>query len=192
MPLSKSVRTLACVTVKSEPVAERVQRNSSKLAPSIPADDQFASESCKKGIKRERSCIQQHNNSTSAKKTELLKSDHKLESCSEAHCDGKDLKKYQSLIEEVYWHGSASPTNDSTQSESPRTPILNHGAARHLGQFIESFASAFPSEYQDLIILLDTFQERRCASCYSAMGCFVTNVAGPPLFARAFQTFLNI
>jgi hypothetical protein len=188
MPLSKSVRTLACVTVKSEPVAERVQRNSSKLTPSIPADDQFVGESCKKAIKRERSCIQQDNNSKSSKKTELLKSDHKLESC----CDGKDLKTYQRLIEEVYWHGSASPTNDSTQSDSPRTPVLNHGAARHLGQFIESFASVFPSEYQDLIILLDTFQERRCASCYSAMGCFMTNLAGPPLFARAFQTFLNI
>jgi hypothetical protein len=191
MPLPKSVRSSA--SVKSELAAERVQRNSPEIAQSVPADDQLLVDSCKKGIKRERSYIQLNSNSKSAKKTELLKCEHNLECCSEAYCDVKYFQKHQSLIEEVYFHGSSSHTSDSTQSESPRTPVLNHHAARHLGHFMESFASAFPSEYQDLIILLDSFQERRC-SVVSLVRywVFVTNFAGLLLFACAFQTFLII
>jgi len=166
--MRKSARSLAAIaSVKSSRLLLSADQVSSEQnhAPEItdtqstPVQDHLVSGRFK-GIKRERPSTEQASDTKLLKKTELLKSDHKIESCSETLVDIERLKKYQSLVEEVYLHGS-SPKTDSAQSASPRTPNLNHCDAQQLGAFMESFAVAFPSECQDLKVLLDLFQERR-------------------------------
>jgi hypothetical protein len=109
-------------------------------------------------IKRERTSSEPFSAKSSKIERCVLTSDVKTESLSAAICERH--KRYQSSVEEVYLHGSYAES-DCAQNGSPRTPTLSHSAAKHVSRFMESFAAAFPSESEDLMVLLDAFIERR-------------------------------
>ena len=117
------------------------------------------SSSPNKQMKRERPSSESFSSAKSLKiEPCVLTSDVKTESRSAA--DRERHKRYQSSVEEVYLHGSYAES-DCAQNDSPRTPILSHSDAQHVNRFMESFAAAFPSESEDLMVLLDAFIERR-------------------------------
>ena len=113
----------------------------------------------KKGIKRD-IFARKEGSSLETSKSKLHKSEIKIESSDVALCDLERRQKFQSLLEEVYFRGSLDGSY-SPRDESPKTPLLSVCASKNLGRFIESFASAYPSECEDLIVLLDAFCERR-------------------------------
>jgi hypothetical protein len=160
--MSKSLRGLASFGSNPELATDRVQTNPLQIAPSKSSEDHLESFTFKRGIKRERLPLMNSSSIKSPKTTEPLKSDCISESFMNDYCQSERLKTHQSLLEEVYLYGS-SPKSDSAQSGSPKTPTLKHSVAQDLGQFMDSIANLFPSEYQDLTFLLDIFQERRCS-----------------------------
>ena len=165
--LSKALRRR---TLASEVATDRVLTKPLQIAPGNSSEDHLESFAFKRGIKRERLPLSNSSSIKSPKKTEPLKSDCKSESFMNDYCHSERLKTYQSLLEEVYLYGS-SPKSDSAQSGSPKTPTLKHSVAQDLGEFMDSIANLFPSEYQDLTFLLDIFQERRCSqACICCTG----------------------
>ena len=118
------------------------------------------SKPAQKGIKRENSA-REESGSLETSKPKLLKSEMKSESGGGALCDHERRKMFQCLIEEVYFRRSLAESY-SPRDESPNTPLLSHCASQDVSRFMESFSRAYPSEYEDLIVLLDAFSERRC------------------------------
>ena len=119
----------------------------------------FESASFQQGCKRERQSLDPSSNSK-IPKAEPLEYDIEMGTSEEADSEVQRRKQYQSVVQEVCLYGS-SPKCDAAQSGSPKTPTLSHFTAEHLSQFVDSFIRAFPSECDELFILLDAFQERR-------------------------------
>ncbi len=129
----------------------------------------FESASFQQGFKRERQSLELCSNSKISK-VEPLESDINMGTTSsgEADCEVQRRKKYQSLVQEVCLYESSAKC-DAAQSGSPKTPTLSHFTAQHISKFVESFAQVFPSECDELFILLDAFQERRFAVCTTVL-----------------------
>jgi hypothetical protein len=138
--------------------SSRPRRTARDAAVDVHASE-FESASFQQGFKRERQSLEPSSNSKILK-AEPLESDIKVGTSGEADSEVQRRKIYQSLVQEVCLYGS-SPKCDASQSGSPKTPPLSHFTAQHMGQFVESFICAFPSECDELFILLDAFQERR-------------------------------
>ena len=138
--------------------SSRPRRTARDAAVDVHASE-FESASFQQGFKRERQSLEPSSNSKILK-AEPLESDIKVGTSGEADSEVQRRKIYQSLVQEVCLYGS-SPKCDASQSGSPKTPPLSHFTAQHMSQFVESFICAFPSECDELFILLDAFQERR-------------------------------
>jgi hypothetical protein len=156
----------------SLPESSRPRRSARGAAVDVHASG-FESASFQQGLKRERQSLDPSSNSK-IPKAEPLEYDIKMGTSGEADSEVQRLKKYQSLVQEVCLYGS-SPKYDAAQSGSPKTPTLSHFTAQHISQFVESFIRAFPSESDELFILLDAFQERRFVVKFCLFYCYLFN-----------------
>jgi hypothetical protein len=169
-------------------------KNHTKTNRSNKSEQIVSCDSSNNLIKRERPSLEE-SRSAKLSKTEIDRPApaFKTESCCKPKNDIKNLEKYQKIVQEVYLHGSHAQSDDNSQSGSPKTPTLSYSSAEHVSRFMESFAGAFPSETEDLVLLLDTFMERRqcvnvIAPLLNRFNCF----AGLPQFVCAFQVSFKI